>query len=468
MDLLLALGLILILGLAGALVSRRLSLPTITGYVVMGLILGPTVSGVIKADAVVALDTITAISLGVIAYLIGTSLRIDTVRSLGKSIASITILEAVTAFLAVVAVLAFVTGYFIPGLTLRESYVPFALVMGAAACATAPAAVLAIVREYRAKGPLTTTLLAVVALDDAVAVILFAVAMAVGGALVGNSHALSALDVALTPVLHISGAIGVGAGFAFMVGLFSRLVRTRELTLVLVLGAVILSYGVCNVIGVSGIMANMTFGFVIGNRRRFEQMVVALEDVEPVLYAMFFVLAGLHFDAAVFAAAGPLALIIVVVRCVGKYIGTRVGAWVGGAERQVGAYLGMALLPQAGVSIGLTLIGAASFPELAAPMVSVTLASVIINELITPPLLRSALVKAGEARIDPSKSDSGGQAAVEAAAAEGEAPQGHGSAHEHDISAWKPANGTGASHLLEGPWIRSQRARDRASRDRRA
>ncbi|MFW6055702.1 MAG: cation:proton antiporter [Chloroflexota bacterium] len=456
MDLLLALGLILVLGLMGGLVSRRLNLPTITGYIVVGLIVGPTVTGIIDAGAVQALEAITGISLGVIAYLIGTNLQIATVRSLGKSIASITFFEAVTAFAAVAVVLAFVTERFLPGFTLEKTYIPFALVMAAAACATAPAAVLAIVRESRAKGPLTSTLLAVVALDDAVAVVLFSGALAVALALAGTMNGMPLGMVLVVPVLHIVEAIAIGGGLALAASQLARLIRTRELMVVLVLGIVVLSYGICNVLGVSGIMANMALGFVIGNRRSANKMVSALGDIEPVLYAMFFVIAGLHFDSTTFASAAPLAAVIVAVWCAGKYAGTRFGAWVGGAEPQVGRYLGVALLPEAGVSIGLALIAAQQFPQVGAAMVSATLASVIINELITPPLLRSALVKAGEVRREAPKETVQGAGSEET----------KGSRDGTVPPVERVAVRTSDPHILEGPWARSQRARSGTLGDR--
>ena len=400
-----SLGLVLVLGLAGGLVSRRLGLPSITGYVVVGLVIGPTVTGVIGLEEAVALEPITAIALGVIAYLIGTSLQTDTLRTLGRSIPWITLLEAVGAFVAVAVALALLSERIFPGFTFTETYLPFALLMGATSSATAPAAVLAIIREYRAKGPLTSTLLAVVALDDAVAVILFAVAMAVSLSLAGTVVSSSTLALVAQPLLQLGGSVVLGAAFAGGALLMARFVRARELVLVLVLGAVVLCYGTADFLGLSGIMACMILGFVVGNRRHSGDLVVAVEDVQAVLFTMFFVIAGLHFDTATFATAAPLAVIIVVVRCAGKYAGTRLGAKIGGAQPQVGSFLGLALLPQAGVSIGLTLIAAESFPDLAAPMVSATLASVIINELITPPLARRALMKAGEARLEPAKDE---------------------------------------------------------------
>jgi len=466
MDSLVALGLVLVVGLVGGLLSRRLNLPSITGYVVVGLILGPTVSGIIDVDTAESLNVITSVCLGVIAYLIGTSLRTKTLRKLGKSITWITLLEAIGAFVTVAVVLALVSERLMPGYTMRETYIPFALVMAATAAATAPAAVLAIVREYRAKGPLTSTLLAVVALDDAIAVILFAGSIAVSGLLAGTAAEGSMVMVAVKPVLEIFVSIGVGCALGFSAVRLSKFLHSRGLYLVLVLGAVVLCYGVSDMVGASGIMANMAFGFIVGNRKDAGSMAVAVEDIESVLYTLFFVVAGLHFDTGAFSTAAPLAVIIVVVRCGGKYLGTRLGAWIGGAEKQVGEYLGLALLPQAGVSIGLALIAATSFPELAAPMVSATLASVIINELITPPLARSALVRAGEARLETQKEEAAVSTETTAPAADS---AGSKETRRGDyVPIGVVADRTRNPYVLESPWTRSQRARSSSPRNRRA
>ncbi len=400
MHILASLGLVLVLGLTGGLISRRLNLPSITGYVIVGVVLAPTVSGLIGADAVQSFEPITSTSLAVIAYLIGTSLNIATLRSLGRSISWITLLQCLGGFMAVTAGLVLVAPRVMPGYSMVETYLPFGLLMGAIAAATAPPAILAIIRELRAKGPMTTTLLAVVALDDGVAVVLFAVAAAYSSVLMGTSTAGSMLAVIGEPVWHLGGAVVLGFGIAFGALLLSRLVRSRELALVLVLGMVLLCYSLAEMAGLSGIIACMTLGFVIGNRKKSGDLVVAVDEVQAVLFTMFFVISGLHFDASSFALAGPFAAVIVLTRCVGKYAGARLGGVVGRAPPRVGENIGLALMPQAGVSVGLVLVAATSFPALASAMVSATLASVIINELITPPLAKAALVRSGEARVD--------------------------------------------------------------------
>jgi len=472
MGILASLGIVLVLGLAGGLLSRRVNLPSITGYVVVGLILAPTVSGIIGIDAVVAFEPITATSLGVIAYLIGTSLHLGTLRSLGRSISWITLVQCLAGFAAVALGLVLVASRVMPGYTLLETYLPFGLLMGAIAAATAPPAILAIVRELRAKGPMTTTLLAVVALDDAVAVVLFAIAVALSGVLMGTSNAGSVLAVIAEPVLHLGGAVVLGTAAAAGTLLLAKFVRSREMLLVLVLGAVLVGYGVAEMIGVSEIITCMTLGFIIGNRRQGSDLIVAVDDVQAVLFTMFFVISGLHFDAGSFAVAGPLAAVIVITRCIGKYTGARLGAKIGHAPPGVGENIGLALMPQAGVSVGLVLVAAASFPQLASAMVSATLASVIINELITPPLAKRALINAGEARVDSGKGDARGSGVKAATpstppvavqpAVEQESDSGY------HVSSGPLAVRTSTSHLHEGPWTRSQRARDRASRDRRA
>jgi len=391
---------VLVIGLVGGLLSRRLNLPSITGYVVVGVILAPSVTGVIGDEAVRSFEPITETSLAVIAYLIGTSLNMGTLRSLGRSISWITLLQCLSGFAAVAVGLIVVAARVMPGYTVMETYLPFGLLMGAIAAATAPPAILAIVRELRAKGPMTTTLLAVVALDDAVAVVLFAVAAAYSGVLMGTSTAESVLEVVLQPLVELGGAVVVGVALAGGMLFIARYVRSREMSLVLVLGMVLISYSLAEALGMSGIIACMTLGFVIGNRRRAGDLIVALDEVQAVLFTMFFVISGFHFDATSFAVAGPLAAVIVVTRCIGKYVGARVGGIIGHAPPKVGENIGLALMPQAGVSLGLVLIAAASFPSLANSMVSATLASVIINELITPPMAKLALVRSGEARGD--------------------------------------------------------------------
>jgi len=200
------------------------------------------------------------------------------------------------------------------------------------------------------------------------------------------------------PFLEVVQSMGIGVAFAFALIYITRLVKTRPLLLVVVFGMIMACIGVCNLLDLSLILANMTAGFIVVNRVRESQMFLVLEEIEDVIFAMFFVLAGLHFDLAVMKIAGILAALIVLSRSLGKYFFTRAGATIAHSSDEVKKYLGFALQPEAGVTIGLVLLAKRAFPAFGAIMMNAVLASVIINELIAPPLMRYALFKAGEAR----------------------------------------------------------------------
>ena len=396
MNLVLALGVILTAGLFGSKLLRRLGLPSVTGYIIIGILLGPSVSGIVPAGVIEQLDVLTSITLAVVAYLIGGSLRLDSLRGLGSSVLWVTFFQSIGAWLLVTALLSFALLRAIPDATFREFAFPLAFVVGAISSATAPAATMAIVREAKAKGPLTTTLLAVVALDDGVAVVAFAIALGVSTTLVIPGAAVTAGTVLFEPLGHIVASIAVGAGLSPLVILGMRSVRGRDAQMALLFGAILLCGGLCLLLGLSLIMANMMLGFVVVNVLRRSDEPSVLGEMETILYTLFFVLAGLHFDLSVLGTAGVLALVIVGSRCVGKYGGTVLGATIAHAPEAVRRYLGFALLPKAGVTVGLALLAAAEFPAFGGLMMNAVLASTIVNELIAPPLTRMAISRAGE------------------------------------------------------------------------
>ncbi len=397
MNLILALGIILGGGFAGSLVSRKVGLPSITGYIIVGVLLGPSVGGVISAGTIADLDIITSITLGVVAYLIGGSLRLESLRGLGKSVAWITVLQSLGAAILVTAAVVLAVGAMYPEAPFWQFSFPLALIVGAISSATAPAATMAVVRELRAKGPLTTTLLAVVALDDGVAVVAFAVAVGVCTPLVAMDGGFSFYNMVAVPLLEILGSVGLGLLMAAGPVYVGRLVRSREGRLALVFGTVMLCSGLAIKLGLSLIMANMMLGFVVVNVSRRTEEPSVLGEMETILFTLFFVLAGLHFDLAVLRAAGLLALLIVVSRCAGKYGGAALGATIAAAPVAVKRYLGLALLPKAGVTVGLALLAAVEFPSFGELLLNAVLASTIVNELAAPPLTRFAIMRAGEA-----------------------------------------------------------------------
>ncbi|MEA2053124.1 MAG: cation:proton antiporter [Euryarchaeota archaeon] len=398
MDLILAIGLMVVIGFFGGCVARKLKFPRITGYIIIGVLLSPSVLNIISKGTVENLDIITDIALGIIAYLVGGSLHIESLRKLKKSIALITPFQSLGAWFFVTFSIAFLCPFIltIPEATFYQTYFPIAFVIGAVSCATAPAATMAIIHEYKAKGPLTTTLLAVVALDDAIAIGAFSIALGISKPLVSGIGGVSLIQMLGIPFLQIAESIAIGIVFGFALVYISRVIRIRELLLVIIFGMIMLCIGVANLLGISAILANMVVGFIVVNKAKRKEMLLVVEEIEDVIFAMFFVLAGLHFDLSVMESAFILALLIVLTRCVGKYMGTRIGATISHAPDTVKNYLGLALLPKAGVTVGLVLLAERAFPAFGAILVNAVIASVIINELIAPPLVKYAIFKAKE------------------------------------------------------------------------
>ncbi len=401
MNLALAIGIMIMAGFFGGRLAHRIKLPMITGYIIVGVLLSPSVFNILSNVTVDSLGAFTSIALGIIAYSIGGRLHLRAIHKMGRTILVIGFAQAVGAFIVSVIAIVFVAPYFmnLPGATVLKDYLPMGIIIGAIASATAPAAILALVREYRARGPLTTTLLSVVAFDDAIAIVLFSIAIRVASSLVAGLGDFSAYQMLVIPFLKVLGSVGIGIAFGFTIVYLSRLVKERSLLLVVVLGVLLLCVGVSKLLDFSEILSSMTIGFVAYNRLKIgirEKTFNVIDDIEDVVFAMFFVLAGLHFDLGVIKTSGVLAVLITVTRFTGKYLGTRAGAVLAGAGEEVKKYLGFALLPKAGVSIGLGLLAAQAFPTFGAIIYTAILASVIINELIAPPLVKYAIFKAGE------------------------------------------------------------------------
>jgi Kef-type K+ transport system membrane component KefB len=378
-------GLLLLCGYAGGRIASALKAPRVSGYVVVGMILSPSILGIFHEELVGEdLAIITDVALGIIAFSIGGALELSKIRRLGKQIFWITVTQAFGAFLMVTGVIAL----FFPMIAgsqsaLLTNYAPLAIVVGAISAATAPAATLG-----------------VVTLDDALTILFFAFAVKLAGSLI-TGEALSLMGILAGPVKEIIIALGLGG----LGGLFLRklvpLITTRGSLLGVGLGTVFLTGGVATSFHSSALLANMMLGFMVVNFvQHSEDLFSVVENIEEPIFAMFFVLAGAHLDLGRFHTAGGLAVLIIVGRFLGKYLGSRLGATISGAPENVRKYLGLALLPKAGVTVGLVLIAKELFadPNVSELMVNAVLGSVIINELLSPPMVRYALIKSGEAR----------------------------------------------------------------------
>jgi Kef-type K+ transport system membrane component KefB len=392
-------GLLLIAGYLAAWGASGLRLPRISGYLAAGIILSPSVLGVLDVELVEDFALVGELALSVIAFSIGGSLELSRVKELGRSILAITFVQGVGAVLLAGIAVGF-AGTFTPQLVQSSSevYLSTVLILGAISAATAPAATMAVVNELRARGPLTTTLLGVVALDDAFTIVLFSLAVGFSEVLLGVTVA-GGTGMGMV-FMEIAGALVVGGVGGLLLAFLLGRRRRPQINLVALLGAVCLVGGLSHSLGMSPLLANMAMGFTLINRKRhadsfFHQLAI----VEETIYCAFFVLAGAHFNLHILNGAALMGLLLFVGRLAGKMSGATAGAILSGAPKPVTAYLGMTLLPQAGLSLGLVLQVRPILPEPVFDMaLSAILVSVVINEIVSPPLVKWALIKAGESR----------------------------------------------------------------------
>jgi len=402
-HLLVYIGLLLLLSYAGGKIANYFKAPRVTGYLVIGMLMSPSLlglfpEGLVKED----LALITDIALAIIAFSIGGGLGLAKLRKLGRHILWIAPTEAFGAFFVVTISISLFSHlmhtFGAISFPFWAFYFPMAMVIGAISAATAPAATLAIIHEYKAKGPLTTILLGLVALDDGLAIIFYAFAITIAQSLV-NHEAITLQNFLLSPLFSILISLFIGGLLGVCLRKLIRFVGRQEAMLGVMVGSIFLTSGLALSLEASPLLANMMLGFMVANFvDHHEDLFMVVERIEEPIFGMFFTLAGAHLDLGLMQTAGWLALLITLTRFGGKLLGSRLGARISCAPQVVKKYLGLALLPSAGVAVGLVLEAEEIFGPtyLSEVMVNAVLGSVIINELLAPFFVRFSLIKAGE------------------------------------------------------------------------
>ena len=385
------LSLALAIGLILTRVFRLLQLPNVTSYLIAGLIISPYSFGIMPEATLRTLDVFSTIALGFIAFSIGFSFRIDNLKALGSKIYKITFLESI--FTAIVVDIAMFLGYLAGSVPL-----PLVLVFGAISTATAPAATLLVVKQYKAQGPVTNTLLPVVAIDDAVGLIVFELSLSISKTLASGAP-LDFVSVVLRPLGEIGLSLAIGASLGFVVAMAEKIFLSRANRLTVIILCVFTGVALSELLGLSNLLLCMSIGAVFCNFDRHTERVMDSYDrwTHP-LYVLFFVISGAKLDVRILATVGVIGVIYIVVRSFGKYAGARLGATLGKAEPNVKKYLGLTLLPQAGVAIGMTQIVSQdpSMVEFAPIVTTVVLSATLIYELFGPLVTKWSLKKAGE------------------------------------------------------------------------
>ena len=415
MQMLLSLSLALFAGLMLSRVAKMVKLPAVTAYLVAGILVGPYLLGRVYlpgADIHLgfcpkdfeAYKLLSDVALGFIAFAIGNEFRLATLKKTGKQATVIGIVQAIATTLLVDAAL--IGLHFLMPNVLP---LPTAIVLGAVASATAPAATLMVVRQYKAKGPLTDLLLPIVALDDAVGLVLFAVSFGVAKALINGKVDL--LGVVLEPILEVVLSLALGALMGYLFHFCERFFHSRSKRMAMSVSFVLLTVALSMIkfevggihVAFSSLLVCMMMGTVFCNVCDFsEELMDRVERWSAPLLALFFVISGAELELSVFTqwTVVVVGLVYIAFRSCGKYFGAGLSARAVKCEPQIVKYLGITLLPQAGVALGMAnqVKNAEGFGAAGAMVVNITLFSVLVYELVGPFLTKISLQRAGEIR----------------------------------------------------------------------
>lgn len=394
-TIILSLAIMLISGFLVTRLTKKLQLPNVTGYILAGVIIGPYVLHLVPVAVTNNMGFVTDIALAFIAFGVGRYFELGSLKKNGKNIIIITLLESLVAAVVVTLVM-----YFVFRLPLA-----FSLLLGAISSATAPASTLMTIQQYKAKGELVDTLLQVVALDDAVALIAFSVCAAIVQALSGG-NGVSAMEIVIPIIGNIAMLIG-----GFLAGKILIYVagenRSSGHRLVLVTALLLLLTGICSIMQISPLLSCMAMGITYANFGGTQKLFKQVNQFTPSINLLFFVLSGISLNLASLKQAGIIGVAYFFVRIIGKYL----GAWLGGkttnASESVTKYLGLALVPQAGVSIGLAVLGQRMLPPAEGTLLStIILSSGFLYEMVGPVCAKTALKLSGSFPELPSKKKS--------------------------------------------------------------
>lgn len=405
LNILILLGLAVFGGTIGGRIFQKLKIPQVVGYIAIGILIGQSGIKIIDKETITALTPLSYFALGLIGFMIGGELKKDIIAKYGKQFIYILLSEGVFAFIVVTG-LAGIVGTFL----FQSSGMAWAvaLLLGAIASATAPAATTSVLWEYKARGPLTRIVLGIVAMDDALALLLFAIASTVATRFAGNINE-SVLSAFITPLYEIIGSIIVGAASGFILSTLIRHYKEEDRILAFSIGIVMLVLGISIALDLDMILAAMFLGVMVVNftPRKSKEVFKLIERFAPPIYVLFFVLVGAKLDVKhLNLAVIIIGLIYIVARTLGKMFGANFGARISGAEKTVQKYLPLCLFSQAGVAIGLSLVAYQRFPgEIGNSIVIIIAAATFILEILGPSFVKTAIMKAGEAGLDITEDD---------------------------------------------------------------
>lgn len=383
---LLKLGILVFVGIIGGRLANKLKFPSVTGYIVFGLLVGPSFLNLVKHSDIDSLSIINDLTLAGIAFSIGNEFLLKDIKKVGKKVIIITAAEVVGALTIV-----FLLMYFV----LNQSF-EFSIIMASLSASTAPAGVVMVLRELRADGPLTKTILPIVALDDAFGIMAFGISVSLVHMLSGTKQT-SIAGMFLHPVLEIVGSLLLGFALGAIMAFVIKFARNDDEILVMTICSILMTYGLANVLNLSPLLTCMALGGAFVNLKKNSKRVFkSISDFTPPINLLFFTVAGASLKLDVLFTVGIVGIVYIFARGTGKYLGSTLGAAMVRSEPMIIKYLGMGLLPQGGVSIGLSMMVKNQLPHLSDSVVTIILFSVLIFEILGPITAKIAITRAGE------------------------------------------------------------------------
>ena len=366
--------------------TKLINLPNVTGFIIAGVILGPYILHIIPRDLIKHMGFISDLSLAFIAFGVGKFFKRKVFHTMGASVIIITLLESLLAGILITILLHFI-------FSLNWD---FCILLGAIATATAPASTMMTIRQYHAKGKFINILLQIVAFDDVVCLFIFSVASAYIN--IKNREIFNTLEIIL-PVIYNIGALAVGL---FCGLLLSKLItpnRSKDNRLILTVMLILGITGICAIVNISPLLSCMVFSTVYVNITKDKKLYKQLNQFTPPILSIFFIISGMSLDITSFRELGIIGACYFVIRIIGKYLGAYIGCLVSKMDQKIKTNLGLALIPQAGVAIGLAFLGQRILPErLGNMLLTIILSSSILYELVGPICAKIAIIKSGSVK----------------------------------------------------------------------
>lgn len=405
LDLLLVLGIAVFAGTVGAKVFQRLKIPQVVGYIVIGILIGGSVFNLVDRQVIRSFLPFNFFALGIIGFIIGGELKYELFKKYGRQFTTILFAEGLFAFFIVAVLTTFVATLFTSN---WRSSLALGLVLGAISSATAPAATVDVLWEYKTRGILTRTILAIVALDDGLALLLYGFASSVSGRLLGNGQS-GLVSSLILPVWEIGGGIMVGLVVGMLLIFVLKYTNDKAKILAFSIASILLVIGGSMTLKVEPILAAMVFGALLSNLRprRSKAVFELVQSFSSPVYVLFFVLAGARLQLANIPIwVLVMAIVYVFGRSLGKITGSWFGAYVSNSPKAVRKYLGICLFSQAGVAIGLSILASEQLGGAFAEAVTLIITSTtFLVQVIGPPLVKVGVTKAGEVGLDVTEDD---------------------------------------------------------------